>query len=119
MPKPPAEVTTFLDAYDPAVRDLALKLRDLVLKVAPDAQERVHRPWKTISYGVGQKFCAISPHKTWVNLQFHGGALLDDAKSLLEGTGKSMRHARFAKLADVKRAGVRGLIADAAAAARK
>lgn len=65
------EVQDFLAPFDPAVRDLALSLRKLVLQTVPDAVEQVHRPWKTISYGVGGKFCVIAPHQARVNLQFH------------------------------------------------
>ena len=71
-----------------------------------------------ISYGVGRKFCAIAPHSARVNLQFHGGAALEDPGSLLEGSGKSMRHVKLKLRRDVARAGLRKLLAEAAAAAR-
>jgi hypothetical protein len=95
-------VESFLSAYPPEVQALALAARKLVLRVVPDAEEKVLRPWKTIAYGHKTKFCAISPHKGWVNLQFHSGAALDDPKGLLTGTGKSMRHVKLSSAADVR-----------------
>ncbi len=96
-------VEQFLSSYDPEVQDLARRLRALVRRLAPDAEEKVLRPWKTIAYGRTRKFCAISPHKSWVNLQFHSGSSLPDPSGLLEGTGKSMRHVKVAGPRDVKR----------------
>ena len=95
-------VEQFLDAYDPKVAKLALATRKLVLRLVPDADEKVLRPWKTIAYGCKKKFCAISPHARWVNLQFHSGGSLADPKGLLEGTGKSMRHVKISAAADLR-----------------
>lgn len=95
-------VEEFLGSYTAEVRELALGLRALVREVVPDAAEKLHRPWKTIAYGRTRKFCAISPHQAWVNLQFHAGATLEDPTGLLEGTGKSMRHVRVDTAADLK-----------------
>jgi len=107
-------VADFLSAYDPAVQELAEQLRTLVQRLVPDAEEKLHRPWKTVAYGRERKFCAISPHKAWVNLQFHAGSKLGDPKGLLEGTGKSMRHVKIAKPADVKRRALADLVREAA-----
>ena len=110
----PDSVEQFLESYDPEVQEIARGLRALVLRLVPDAEEKVHRPWKTVAYGLPKKFCAISPHKAWVNLQFHSGSSLLDSSGLLEGTGKSMRHVRVATLADVKGRGLAKLIREAA-----
>jgi len=93
---------------------MARGLRALVLRIVPDAEERVHRPWKTVAYGRKKKFCAISPHREWVNLQFHGGASLPDPSGLLEGTGRAMRHVKVASTKDVERSGLAKLIREAA-----
>jgi hypothetical protein len=98
----PDPVTKFLDAYDPKIAKLALSTRALVLRLVPEADEKVLRPWKTIAYGRKKKFCAISPHARWVNLQVHSGGSLPDPKALLEGTGKSMRHVKLEAAADLK-----------------
>ena len=111
MPDP---VEKFLAAYDPEVQAIALGLRALMLRLVPEAEEKVHPGWKTIAYGRSKKFCAISPHKAWVNLQFHSGSALGDSSNLLEGTGKSMRHVKVATLNDVKKRGLAKLIREAA-----
>ena len=111
-------VEGFLSSYDPKVQDLARGLRSLVRRLAPEAEEKLHRPWKTIAYGRTKKFCAVSPHKSWVNLQFHSGSNLADASELLEGTGKSMRHVKVSSPRDVKRKALAKLIREAAEQAR-
>ena len=120
----PKELSDFLAGYDEAVRELALATRELVLRLVPDAVEVVLPRWKTISYGAPRgrgkntKFCAISPHKEWVNLQLHAGTALDDPRGLLEGTGKSMRHVKIDKPGRLRAAGLSGLVREAADAAR-
>ena len=88
--------------------------KDLFLSLVPDAEEKLLRPWKTVAYGRSKKFCAISPHGSWVNLQFHSGSRLADSSDLLEGSGKSMRHVTVATLNDVKKRGLAKLIREAA-----
>ena len=112
------DVEQLLAACDPAVRELALAARKLVLRVAPDAEEKVLRQWKTIAYGHARKFCAISPHKEWVNLQFHRGASLPDPAALLTGTGKSMRHVKLEALGNVRARALAALVSAAAKEAK-
>ena len=106
----PDEVQSFLEAYPPEVRELASGARELVLRLVPKAEEKVHRPWKTIAYGLSRKFCAISPYTSWVNLHFHEGASLPDPAGLLEGTGKSARHVKITSPTDLERRALVGLI---------
>ncbi len=93
------DIETFIDGFETAA--LAHDVRAFVKKHEPDAVETLHAGWKVISYGHGKKFCAIAPHKQWVNLQFHSGGRLDDPKGLLQGTGKSMRHVKIEKKKDL------------------
>jgi hypothetical protein len=114
----PDAFETLLAAYEPEVRERARASRALVRRLVPDAEEKVHRAWKTVAYGRSKKFCAISPHKSWVNLQFHRGKALPDPSGLLEGTGRSMRHVKLASAKDLRRRGVAALIRAAAEEAR-
>lgn len=91
---------SFKDAvvgFDPDIQSMATALRELIAKTMPGVTEV---PWvkqKIIGYGVGPKkmsehFCYIAPFKKHVNLGFFYGADLDDPQSLLEGSGKLLRH---------------------------
>jgi len=110
------EVRSFLEPYPPGVQKLARGARQLVLRVVPKAEEKVHRPWKTIAYGLSRKFCAISPYRSWVNVHFHQGASLPDPSGLLEGTGTTARHVKVASPADLRS---RALVALIRAASRE
>lgn len=96
MTKP---VETFLADYKPEVRDLALKVREVVRSVLPEAHESVHTGYKTIIYGTGPRMsdeiCYIAPLNSSVNLGFNYGTQLPDPNGLLKGTGKLLRHIKF------------------------
>ena len=111
-------VEQFLSSYEPEVRELARGARALVHRLVPDAKEKLLLPWRTIAYGRTRKFCAVSPHKAWVNLQFHNGASLPDPSRLLEGTGKSMRHVKVTAPADLESRALAKLICAAAQLAK-
>ncbi len=95
------EIEQFVSQYTAEVAHLSTVLRNTIQAHCPGCKEALHVRWKVISYGFRTKFCAIAPHGKWVNLQFHQGALLDDPHSLLEGSGKSMRHVKISTEEDV------------------
>lgn len=80
---------------------LSQELRQFVLKVAPNAQERLESGWKCITYSDEKAFCSILLHSKWVNLQFQAGSALPDPQHRLGGTDKSMRHVRVASSDDL------------------
>ena len=51
--------------------------------------------------------------KEHVTFAFMRGAALPDPERLLEGTGRGVRHVKLRSVADVKRPGVKKLIAEA------
>lgn len=112
----------FVAAYSPAVRDLTLKVRALVLNVTPDAVEQVDAASNLIGYGFGLKYadliCVIMPLKSRVNLGFYRGTELPDPKGLLEGTGKRNRHVKIRTDTDIENPALRALL-KAAVAAKK
>ena len=79
------------------VKEIARRLRQLIIEVYPDV---VEVPWpkqRIIGYGVGPKkmsehFCYIGAHRDHVNLGFYYGAELPDPEGLMKGTGKVLRH---------------------------
>jgi Domain of unknown function (DU1801) len=92
-------VDTFLKGYSPQVREIAVKAREVILSVLPDATEKVYPGWKVIQYGAGADmksvFAAISPQRERVNLGLANGAGLPDPEGLLEGTGVGIRHVKL------------------------
>jgi hypothetical protein len=116
-------VQKFLSSYRPEVRDLALKARELVRSIIPDAQEKVYSGWKLILYSLDGSMkgamCAIGPHKAHVSLGFYRGVDLDDPVGLLEGTGKNLRHVKLKRPEDVQAQSLKSLIKSAAALTRE
>jgi hypothetical protein len=102
-------------AFEPPVRDLAVRTRALITEVYPEV---VEVPWvqqNVVGYGVGPKkmsehFCYIAFHKDHVNLGFNQGAELPDPEGLLEGLGKMLRHVKIAKPEDLEDPAVRRLL---------
>ncbi len=92
-------VDTFLKGYSPQVREIAVKAREAILSVKPDAAEKVYPGWKVIQYGAGADmksvFAAISPLRERVNLGLANGVDLPDPQGLLEGDGKAIRHVKL------------------------
>lgn len=92
-------VDTFLKGYSPQVRAIAVKTRETILSVLPNATEKVYPGWKVIQYAAGagreDVFAVISPQKERVNLGLANGAALPDPLRLLEGTGKGIRHVKL------------------------
>lgn len=110
---------TFLANYPDEIRQLALKLRDLILRELPSMIEQVDASSKIIGYGYNQTYkglvCAIAPFPSYINLMFSKGAILSDPNGLLEGTGKKARHIKIRTTEDINRPAVRALLAAAAA----
>ena len=92
-------VDTFLKGYPPPVREIAVKVREVILSLLPDATEKVFPGWKVIQYGAGagreDVFAVISLQKERVNLGLANGATLPDPEGLLEGTGVGIRHVKL------------------------
>lgn len=104
MPKTTLE--EFLALCSPAVRELTLAARTLILRVFPDALEMVDAPSKIIAYGRGRKYAdlvfALAPFSAHVNLMFARGAALPDPSGLLQGSGKWARHVKITSPADLE-----------------
>src|SRR5262245_58172306 len=99
------ELEAFLAAYNPDVRELAWKVRALILDVMPAALEQIDPPANLIGYGVDRTYkglvCGITLHKAHVNLMFARGSQLPDPHGLLVGTGKRARHIKIQPAAEV------------------
>jgi len=108
------QLEAFLDRW-PELKPIALKARELIFDVMPDAVEQVKTGWSVIQYGPTGKMRDVSVvlqlQRAWVNLGLAEGAGLPDPAGLLEGTGKGIRHIKLRKAEDVDNPAVRALVA--------
>lgn len=109
-----------LEIAAPQIRPIAVRLREIVLEVDPDAVEVVRLGDRAATYGVGPKkmsegYAYILPQKNWVNLGFYKGSDLPDPAGLMEGTGKKLRHVKVRAVEDAERPEIRALLKEALA----
>jgi len=105
----------WIDAYVKKAGKLASvakAARALVKKTAAGSEEYVS-PWKTPAFDSNGPLCVYLVQKEHVTLAFLRGAMLPDPEKLLEGKGKGVRNVKLRNLEDVKRPGVKKLIAEA------
>ena len=92
------EIASVLCGLSDELNDMALELRDLVLRVGPQLDEQIafHALCYTVPgrpYGaIGGNVCMIGCKQGSLLLGFIHGAFLPDPHGLLEGTGKAKRH---------------------------
>lgn len=80
-------------------REVALRLREAILALHPDATLIAWPRQHIISFGFGPKKMTehhsfIALHAAHVNLGFYQGAQLTSPELSLEGTGKALRHVK-------------------------
>ena len=100
--------------------EIAHKLKNLIQDVHPETVEVVRLGDRAATYGIGPRkmkegYCYIMPQKDRINLGFFKGATLNDPSSLLEGTGKALRHIKVHTLEMVDNENIRDLIQQAVA----
>jgi len=106
----------WIDAYVKKAGKLAgvaKAIRTLVKKTVAGCEEYVS-PWKTPAFDSNGPLCVFVLGKEHVTLAFLRGAMLPDPEKLLEGKAMGVRNVKMRSLADVKRPGVKKLIAEAA-----
>jgi len=97
------------------VREIAERLRALIIEVYPGVAEVPWPKQKIIGYGVGPKkmsehFCYIGAFSAHVNLGFYYGADLPDPQGLLEGTGKKLRHIKVRNSEELDQPALRDIL---------
>jgi len=107
-------VISFLTGYDTGICELALQLRELILKLCPGIIEQLDGPAKMIMYCYGQKYaemvCTIIPSKKGLKLGFYKGVDLPDPEHLLQGTGKISRYAEIRSSQQIKSRAIKNLL---------
>jgi hypothetical protein len=92
--RPAALIETWFDTLRPEQKDMARRLRELVVAAAPELASSVK--WGNLMFThEGTHAVAIVMHKDHANLQIFNGASLVDRYPELEGSGKGVRHLRF------------------------
>lgn len=82
------------------IQSIARRLREIIMTIHQDCVE-VPRPGEhSAAYGLGEKkmseaYAYIMPQGPYVNLGFFHGVELKDYESLLEGSGKRLRHIKI------------------------
>ena len=121
-----SDLDALLERHTPAVREVFHALRALVREVMPDAVEQLDLPDRVLAFGFGPPggvrlrglAVGLIPHAAHVNVQLADGALLPDATSIVEGTGKRIRHVKCRTLEDVARLALRTLLVEQASRRR-
>ena len=88
------EVRGYLRETHPEQAELALWVRDVVLRADPELSERVYRGWQGIGYHHPEAgyVCAIFPAAAGLRLGFEHGASLPDPDGRLRGEGSQVRY---------------------------
>lgn len=92
--------------FIPAVEEI----RNIIISFSKDVKEEIK--WGSPTYYINKHICSIHVHKEHINLQFFYGAMLKSA-SLLEGTGKTMRHLKIASAKDIVQSKIKRLMKEA------
>jgi hypothetical protein len=106
MPAPPRELIRFLKRFDPAIRELALEAREVVLRVLAPSNESILDVYVlAMNYGFSEQMkdqvVYIGVYAKHINLGFYWGAQMDDPEDVLEGSGKQLRHIKIRSQADL------------------
>jgi len=104
---PSEELIRMLSRYDIKVGELALMLREMILKEAPEAVEKLLQLyalvfWYSFTGKMSNAFVQVVVYPKGVNLMFNRGAELDDPDGVLDGDGKIIRHIKVRKPDDLK-----------------
>src|SRR5262245_34734784 len=96
-----------LSHYDIKVGELALMLREMILKEAPDAVEKLFQVyalvfWYSLTGKMSSAFVQVVIYPKGVNLMFNRGAELEDPDGVLVGEGKIIRHIKVRRPEDLK-----------------
>jgi hypothetical protein len=90
----------YLEGYPPDIREVAERLRAIVVRAVPDAIERVRPGWRLIGYDVpigrrSRYFAFVAAEPEHVHLGFEYGAWMSDPHGLLQGAHLELRKVRF------------------------
>ncbi len=113
-----APVEAYFKRQAGPLAEIMRELRRLIEAAAPDAIGSIK--WGMPFFAIGDAMmCGIAGHKAHVNLVLSGpGPIFHDPRGLLLGDGKTGRHLKLTRLADLPHADVSRWLTAAAARAR-
>lgn len=95
------KIKELLQEKGPGLREVYLCIHELILETLPEVRYSIDCKDGVMGYGAGQfgydgwGMAALAAHTKWVTLMFMQGVSLEDQETLLEGTGKNMRHVKL------------------------
>jgi hypothetical protein len=92
------EVSAYIKKQKSPEKEICQKLRSLILKTLPDAQEEMR--WGVPVFSKGRFY--IAALKNHVNLGFSINGLTKEEAALFEGGGKTMKHIKIDALEDLE-----------------
>ena len=103
---------------DQELIDLYIDLRGYILAMYPESNELLYHTHAltsvySISEKLGDAFIMLPIYTNHLNLGFNKGTLLEDPHSLLQGTGKLIRHILITKPCDYRNKNATQLITEA------
>lgn len=105
--------SSYVKDENPKLRKVVRGLKNLVKETVPGAKETVNA-WGIPTFEADDPFCFYMVGKNHVTFGFHYGTSLEDPLSLLEGTGKNIRHVKLHSLEDLEQKGLKQLVQAAA-----
>jgi hypothetical protein len=105
----PKKKSPYVKDDNPALQKLVRALRSFVKAAVPGTKITVNS-WGIPTFEAKDPFCFYMVGKNHVTFGFHYGTSLDDPESLLEGTGKNLRHVKLRTLEDLEKKGLKELV---------
>jgi len=95
-----ADILRLLYAYEPAVREKALWLREYIWDRYPQANELIYDNYNALAFGwsptekMSQIFCSVAIYRVnqGIHFGFYWGAELNDRQKVLAGNGNQYRY---------------------------
>ncbi len=94
-----ALVSQYIDETREPQRSIMNQVRELIAEVVPNVAEQYK--WSRPVYRVEKDFTYMQSNKSHVSLGFYDFEKLSDPDTLLEGSGKTMRHIKLKKTKDI------------------
>jgi hypothetical protein len=108
-----AKKSAYVKDENPELRQVVRALRSFVKGIVPGVKETVNA-WGIPTFEAPDPFCFYMVGKNHATFGFHFGTSVKDPESLLEGTGKNIRHVKLSKVEDLEQKGLRELVMAAA-----